>query len=119
MTAESASSPIIEEKIFQVVEQMPQFPGGENAMMKFIMKNFNTSNLSESDEIVGKFIVGFIVREDGSISDIKVKRSVSPTYDAEALRVLKSFPKFKPGRQNGKAVPVSFILPIYLDFSRN
>jgi TonB family protein len=99
-------------KIFQVVEHMPEFPGGDNAMMIFLQKNIKYPNVERENDIEGRVVVGFIVNEDGSLSDIAIKKSASPGFDAEAVRVVKLFPKFKPGTQQGKAVRVSFVLPI-------
>jgi protein TonB len=104
--------PIVETKVFQVVEQMPEFPGGEEAMMKFIQKNIQYPDMERENDIQGRAVVGFVVNEDGSLTDIAVKRSVSSGIDKEAVRVVKLLPKFKPGKQQGKAVKVQFMLPI-------
>jgi protein TonB len=99
-------------KVFQVVEQMPEYPGGDETMMKFIRSNLNYPDSLEAQHIGGWVVVDFIVKEDGSLSDISIKKSVHPTLDAEATRVVKLFPNFKPGKQLDKSVAVAFVLPI-------
>jgi protein TonB len=98
--------------IFSVVEQMPEFPGGEAAMMKFIQKNIQYPSMERDNDIQGRVIIKFIVNEDGSLSDIHIARGVSQGLDKEALRVVKLLPKFIPGKQQGKPVKVYFLLPI-------
>jgi len=102
----------VENKVFQVVEQMPEFPGGDEAMMKFIQKNIQYPDMERENDIQGRVVVGFVVNEDGSLTDINVKKGVSSGIDKEALRVVKLLPKFKPGKQQGKTVKVAFVLPI-------
>ena len=106
------SAPIVEDKVFTVVEQMPAYPGGEEAMMRFIQSNINYPDMERENDIQGRVVVGFVVLEDGTLSDITVKKGVSPGIDKEALRVVRKLPKFNPGKQQGKAVKVSFVLPI-------
>ncbi len=106
------SAPIVEDKIFTVVEQMPQYPGGEEAMMKFIQQNIQYPDMERENDIQGRVVVGFVVLEDGTLSDITIKKGVSSGIDREAIRVVKKLPKFTPGKQQGKAVKVSFVLPI-------
>ena len=106
------SAPIVEDKIFTVVEQMPAYPGGEEAMMKFIQANIQYPDMERENDIQGRVVVGFVVLEDGSLTDIAVKKGVSSGIDKEAVRVVKKLPKFTPGKQQGKAVKVSFVLPI-------
>jgi len=97
-------------KVYQVIEQMPQFPGGEQELFKFINKN-NKYTITEPC-IQGKVICRFIVNRDGSVSNPEVIRSLEPVYDKEAIRVIKLFPKFIPGKQNGVSVSVWYTLPI-------
>ena len=104
--------PIDTVRDLKVVEHMPEFPGGEDAMMKFIQKNIQYPDLERDMDIQGRVVLGFIVNDDGSLSDIKVRKSVSPSIDTEAIRVVKLFPKFKPATQQGKPVRVQFTLPI-------
>jgi len=106
------SVPVVENKIFRVVEQMPEYPGGEEAMMKFIQKHIQYPKMERENDIQGRVVVGFIINEDGSMSDIEVKKSVSAGLDKEALRVVSMLGKFVPGKQQGKAVRVQFVLPI-------
>jgi len=101
-----------EKVIFQVVEEMPEFPGGMGEAMKFLAKNIKYPVAAQQAKIEGRVIVQFVVERDGSISDIHAMRSVSPELDAEAIRVVSLMPKWKPGKQRGKAVPVKFTMPI-------
>lgn len=98
--------------VFVVVEYMLEYPGGEDALMRFIQKNIQYPKMEKESDIQGRVIIKFIVNEDGSLSDITVKKSVSPGLDNEALRVVKLMPKFKPGIDHGKTVRVQFMLPI-------
>ena len=101
-----------EEVIFQVVEQMPEFPGGMSEAMKFLAKNIKYPVAAQQAKIEGRVIVQFMVGKDGNISDVHTVRSVSPELDAEAIRVVSMMPKWNPGKQRGKAVPVSYTMPI-------
>jgi protein TonB len=101
-----------ETKIFEVVEQMPSFPGGDAALMAFLSKNIKYPVVAEENGIQGRVIATFVVERDGSISDVKVIKSVDPSLDKEAIRVLKSMPKWIPGKQNGSAVRVKYTVPV-------
>jgi TonB family protein len=107
-------SKIPEEKqeIYQVVEEMPQFPGGDGAMLKFIAEHIVYPESAKENGIEGKVYAQFVVQSTGKISDINVLRGIDPSLDAEAVRVIKLFPLWKPGKQNGKPVNVSFTVPI-------
>lgn len=98
--------------VFDVVEVMPQYPGGQIAMMKYIMENMKYPKQAMKEGIQGRVAVSFIVEKDGSISDVKPILSVHPLLNKEAVRVVKSMPKWTPGKQNGKPVRVRFNLPI-------
>lgn len=98
--------------VFDVVEVMPQFPGGQIAMMKYIMENMKYPEQAMKEGIQGRVTVRFIVEKDGSISDVKPVLSVHPLLNKEAVRVVESMPKWTPGKQNGKPVRVRFNLPI-------
>ena len=98
--------------VFDVVEVMPQYPGGQIAMMKYIMENMKYPKQAMKEGIQGRVAVRFIVEKDGSISDVKPILSVHPLLNKEAVRVVKSMPKWSPGKQNGKPVRVRFNLPI-------
>ena len=101
-----------EQVIFQVVEEMPNFPGGMNECMKFLARNIKYPVLAQEAKIEGRVIVQFVVDRDGSVNDIKVVRSISPQLDAEAVRVIGLMPKWNPGKQRGKAVAVKYTMPI-------
>lgn len=98
--------------VFDVVEVMPQYPGGQIAMLKYIMENMKYPKQAMKEGIQGRVAVRFIVEKDGSISDVKPILSVHPLLNKEAVRVVKSMPKWTPGKQNGKPVRVRFNLPI-------
>ena len=101
-----------EQVIFQVVEEMPDFPGGMKECMKFLARNIKYPVLAQEAKIEGRVIVQFVVDRDGSVNDIKVVRSISPQLDAEAVRVIGLMPKWNPGKQRGKAVAVKYTMPI-------
>ena len=98
--------------VFDVVEVMPQYPGGQIAMMKYIMENIKYPKQAVKERIQGRVTVRFIVEKDGSISDVKPILSVHPLLNKEAVRVVESMPKWTPGKQNGKPVRVRFNLPV-------
>lgn len=100
------------EQVFTAVEQMPQFPGGDAALLNFLSRNINYPKEAMEDGIQGRVIVQFVVKSDGSVGDVKVIRSVDASLDREAIRLCKSLPNFSPGRLNGKAVDVLYTLPI-------
>lgn len=101
-------------QIFSIVEQMPAFPGGEQAFLNFIAQNFRYPAMERENGIQGKVFVEFVVRPDGSVTDVKVLRGVAggSGLDKEAMRVIKSSPKWKPGKQNGKEVSVYYRVPV-------
>ena len=98
--------------VFEVVEVMPQFPGGQIAMLKYIMENIKYPKQIMEEGIQGRVTVSFIVEKDGRVSNVRLLRSVQPALDKEAIRVVKSMPKWTPGKQNGKPVRVRFNLPV-------
>ena len=101
-----------EQQIFQVVEEMPEFPGGMAECMKFLSKNIKYPPISQENGIQGRVIVQFVVNQDGSIVDPVVVRGVDSHLDKEALRVIQMMPKWKPGKQRGKAVRVKYTVPV-------
>ncbi len=101
-----------EEQIFVVVEEMPEFPGGELALRKYIAQAIKYPTIAQENGIQGKVFVNFVVDRDGSVSNAKIARGVDPSLDKEALRVVNALPKWKPGKQRGKAVRVSYTVPI-------
>lgn len=98
--------------VFDVVEVMPQYPGGQIAMLKYIMENIKYPEQAMKEGIQGRVTVRFIVEKDGSISNVKPVLSVHPLLDKEAVRVVESMPKWSPGKQNGKPVRVRFNVPV-------
>lgn len=98
-----------DENIYEVVEQMPSFPGGQEALMTYI-----NNNIKYPDEVCGqgRVIVSFVVEKDGSITNATIRRSVDPAFDREALRVISSMPKWIPGKNNGRNVRVRFNVPV-------
>lgn len=98
--------------IYDVVEQMPSFPGGQAKLMEFIEKNMRYPQLAREKQIQGRVILQFIVSEKGKISDIKVAKKIDPLLDQEAVRIVRSMPRWNPGRQAGQPVKVRYTLPI-------
>ena len=101
-----------EQTIFEVVENMPDFPGGQAALMQYLAKNIKYPTIAQENGTQGRVIVQFVVNRDGSIVDAKVLRGVDPYLDKEAIRVISSMPKWKPGMQRGKAVRVKYTVPV-------
>jgi TonB family protein len=97
---------------FVVVEEMPSFPGGDGALLKYIGENTIYPEISKAQNIQGRVIVRFCVTEKGGVSHISVLKGVSAELDAEAMRVVKTLPDFNPGKQGGKPVPVWYMVPI-------
>ena len=100
------------EEIFVVVEQQPEFPGGTSALMKFLGDNIKYPVIAQENGIQGRVITNFVVERDGSISDVQVVRGQDPSLDKEAVRVIKTMPRWTPGQQRGKPVRVRFTLPV-------
>lgn len=98
--------------VLQFADQMPQFPGGQQALMDYLRTNIRYPVEAHATQTSGRVLVSFVVKKDGSITDSKIAKSVSPSFDQEAMRVVASMPKWKPGEKDGKAVNVQFILPI-------
>ena len=104
---------VVEEtKIFTVVEQMPMYPGGDGALMGYLRDNIHYPTVAAENGVQGRVVVGFVVERDGSITDVKILRGVDPSLDREAMRVVKSMPKWTPGKQNGSAVRVKYQVPV-------
>ena len=102
----------VKEEIFKSVEQMPQFPGGEAALMKYLSSHINYPPMAAENNVQGRVVVQFVVDKTGKVGEVKVVRSVDKDLDKEAVRVCKSLPKFTPGRQNGQPVSVWYTLPV-------
>jgi len=101
-----------ETKVFEVVEQMPEFPGGQAALLKWISDNIKYPTIAEENGIQGRVVCTFVVERDGSVTDVQVARSIDPSLDKEAVRVLKKMPRWNPGKQNGSAVRVKYTVPV-------
>ena len=101
-----------ENKVFDVVEQMPSFPGGMGALMSWLNQNIKYPVIAAENGVQGRVIVQFVVEKDGSITDVKVAKSVDPSLDKEASRVVSAMPKWTPGKQNGSAVRVKYTVPV-------
>ena len=101
-----------ETKVFDVVEQMPSFPGGPSALMQYLSSNIKYPVVAEENGVQGRVVCTFVVEKDGSITDVRVIKSVDPSLDKEAMRVVKGMPKWIPGKQNGSAVRVKYTVPV-------
>lgn len=110
--AQPEPKPEVENKVFDVVEQMPSFPGGPSALMKYLSENVKYPVVAQENGVQGRVVVSFVVEKDGHITDVKVVRSVDPSLDKEAARVVKSMPSWIPGKQNGSAVRVKYNVPV-------
>ena len=104
---------VVEQEIFQIVEEMPAFPGGEAKLMEYVGKNIKYPQIARETGIQGRVFIGFVVEPDGSVSNVKLLRGIGGGCDEEAMRVVKSMPKWKPGKQRGKAVRVSYQIPVF------
>ena len=107
-----APKPEVSTEVFDVVEEMPSFPGGNGALMSYLASNIKYPVVAQENGVQGRVIVSFVVERDGSISDVKVARSVDPSLDREAQRVVKSMPRWSPGKQNGSTVRVKYTVPV-------
>ena len=103
---------VVEAEIFTIVEEMPDFPGGLAKLADYLGKNIKYPQMARESGIQGLVFVNFVIEPDGSVSNVNVMRSLGGGCDEEAIRVVKSMPKWKPGKQRGKAVRVSYILPV-------
>ena len=100
------------EEVFLIVEHMPEFPGGDIALRKFIAENIKYPEEAKAKKIQGKVFVQFVIDKEGNVVSPKIARGADPLLDAEAIRVVKSLPKWEPGSQRGKPVNVSFTYPV-------
>ncbi|MDD7437513.1 MAG: TonB family protein [Bacteroidales bacterium] len=103
---------VAEDHIFEYLEEMPEFPGGQAEMMKWLQKNVQYPPIAAENNIQGRVMVSFVVEPNGSISNVQIARGVDPNLDKEAVRVVKNMPKWKPGMQTGKPVRARFTLPV-------
>ena len=103
---------VVEQEVFTIVEEMPSYPGGEAKMYEYLGKNIKYPQIARESGIQGRVFVNYVVEPDGSVSNVKVLRGIGGGCDEEAMRVVKAMPKWKPGKQRGKAVRVSYTLPV-------
>ncbi len=101
-----------DQKVFDTVEQMPEYPGGMQAMIEFLQTNMKYPEDAAKQKVEGRVMVQFVVETDGSVSDVHVAKQVFPSLDAEAIRVVQAMPKWIPGKEKGKVVRVKYNLPI-------
>jgi protein TonB len=115
LTTVSAQKTVVAQKnqqVFDVVEQMPEYPGGMQALFEYLSQNIAYPEDAKQQKIEGRVIAIFVVETDGSISNVEVVKPVFPSLDAEAVRVLSGMPKWTPGKQSGKVVRVKYTVPI-------
>ena len=103
---------VVEQEIFQIVEEMPEYPGGEKKLLEYVAKSVKYPQIARESGIQGRVFVNFVIEPDGSVSNVKVLRGIGGGCDEEAMRVIKAMAKWKPGKQRGKAVRVSYTLPV-------
>jgi len=101
-----------EDHIFMIVEDMPEFPGGKAALLKYLSKSVNYPVICQENGIQGRVTVAFVINEKGEVTDVQAYRGTDPNLEREALRVVKTMPKWKPGKQRGRAVKVSYSVPV-------
>ncbi len=109
---EKKPEPVDDNRVFDVVEQKPQFPGGEAALLKYVAEHIRYPAMAQENNVQGRVVVQFVVTKTGSVGEVKVVRGKDPDLDKEAVRVVKSLPAFVPGKMNGHAVNVWYTLPI-------
>jgi protein TonB len=109
----------LENKVFIYVEEMPEFPGGNQELLRFIGENLNYPEEAQKNNIQGRVILKFVINPDGTADRIEVLRGIDPLLDNEAIRVIRTLPRFKPGKQGGVAVPVWFTIPVVFRISNN
>ena len=115
LTTVSAQKTVVakkNQKVFDVVEQMPEYPGGQAALFEYLNKNIKYPADAEKKKVEGKVFVTFVVDSDGKITDVSLLKKVFPSLDAEAIRVISAMPNWIPGRQKGQAVRVKYTVPI-------
>ena len=106
------------QNVYDQVEQMPEFPGGMPAMIEFLQTNLKYPEDAKKQNVGGRVMVMFVVETDGSLSNVRVAKKVFPSLDAEAVRAVKSMPKWKPGKEKGKPVRVNFTLPVVFSIKK-
>ena len=106
------------QNVYDAVEQMPEYPGGMSAMMEFLQTEIKYPQDAIKQNVGGRVMVMFVVEPDGSLTNVRVARKVFPSLDAEAVRVVKSMPKWKPGKEKGREVRVNFTLPVVFNVKK-
>ena len=106
------------QNVYDQVEQMPEFPGGMPAMIEYLQTNMKYPEDAVKQKVGGRVMVMFVVETDGSISNVRVARNVFPSLDAEAVRVVKTMPKWKPGKEKGRLVRVNYTLPVVFSINK-
>ena len=106
------------QSVYDEVEVMPEFPGGMQAMIEYLNTNIKYPKDAIKQEVGGRVMVMFVVETDGSLSNVRVARKVFPSLDAEAVRVVKSMPKWKPGKEKGKVVRVNYTMPVVFSIKK-
>ncbi len=109
---EKKEAPVEDNRVFDVVEQKPQFPGGDAALLKYVADHIRYPAMAQENNVHGRVVVQFVVTKTGAVGEVKVVRGKDPDLDKEAVRVVKTLPKFVPGKMNGHAVNVWYTLPI-------
>ena len=104
--------------VYDQVEQMPEYPGGMSAMIEFLQTNIKYPEDAIKQEVGGRVMVMFVVETDGTLSNVRVARNVFPSLDAEAVRVVKTMPKWKPGKEKGRLVRVNYTLPVVFSIKK-
>lgn len=110
--AQVKNQPNISQEVYDVVEEMPVFPGGIQGMIKFLSENISYPKDAQEKKISGRVIISFVVEKNGSVSEVQTERSLYPSLDEEAVRVVKSMPNWTPGKQGGQVVRVKYTLPV-------
>jgi len=109
-----------QDTVYQLVDQMPIYPGGDDSLMKFLHHNIQYPPIDEGDDLAySREVVSFVVNKDGTISDIKVLKSISRSFDKEIIRVISLMPRFTPGMLAGQPVRVRFLIPLHIHLSQN
>ena len=111
--APTSPLPTSDNKVGMIDEELPSFPGGIEALQKYITNNLRYPELAGDGVKQGRVVLGIVVNEDGSIGDVKVTKSLAPAYDKEAVKVIRNMPKWNPGKQNGKAIKARYTIPIF------
>lgn len=113
----SETPAVPESHVFDAVEEMPQFPGGQEALMKYLQKNIKYPVIAKENDKQGRVIVQFVVDKTGKVTDVTVARGVDPLLDAEAVRIVSEMPNWTPGKQNGDPVNVKYTVPVVFKLS--